>query len=64
MKEVDEKRVSVWSYAGEIINSGWGAIPYKEWCAKEIDRLASKGIKAEIVKKKIKDGVHIAVARV
>jgi hypothetical protein len=56
----NQKPMTYFSSPSETIKSGYGKIKYREWCEKEIERMAKKGTVAKIVTRE--DG-FIALSR-
>jgi hypothetical protein len=48
----------------EIINSQYGAVPFRVWCEREVERINSHGKKVEVVKlhKDMPDGPFNPIA--
>ena len=51
-REPKIKPLTQWSEPDEIIRSGYGDIPYSEWCEREIQRIARHGKTVRIHKRK------------
>ena len=37
-----ERQITFWGPPSERLESQWGTIPYREWCAREADRIARR----------------------
>jgi hypothetical protein len=52
---VFDEQVSVWDWPFTVLPTQYGTLTYREWCEKEIQRLAVTGDEAQILDG---DGIH------
>jgi len=61
MKPATTPIITQWGNPAEIIRSGYGNIPYRDWCERERARMNRRGDKVKIMERS--HGTSIALAR-